>query len=404
MHLGEPAVSAAVDAGTLTTKIAFPADDPAPRVVTRPAAPGGERDVLSAALAAARSGDGERICIAVPDQWLDGSVAGGRAQETWRHIAEDDLGLSGTRWVGQLTSVAALTASQHGFAKSGLYAVCDVGGCGVRAAACDVTDAKVRTLAVHHAAGGGWQTFNAAVKETISADGDPGLASWYQTVAGDRRAKAVLDRARKAAAYRDARFCRITGAQGSYELSAGQAADCFLPTASRIQAALKAVLGEATPVAAAVTGGLAWFPAAAWAVAETAGITPAVLGPDAAARGALLIASGNAILAPHGLPPVGLPMHEIRGGLLKQVSMTVPWTEPFATPGDEPLIIDRAEIELEVGGRLVVARLPGIVHGRYRIGVRPSWMGSGLLVLRPDGPAFGADVHIVSLDALEEAS
>jgi hypothetical protein len=153
-----------------------------------------------------------------------------------------------------------------------------------------------------------------------------------------------------------------------------------------------------------VTGGLAWFPAAAWAVAETAGITPAVLGPDAAARGALLIASGHVTLAPHGLPPVSLPMHEIRGGLLEQVSMTVPWTEPFATPGDEPLIIDRSEIELDVGGRLVVARLPGIVHGRYRIGVRPSWLGSGLLVLRPDGPVFGADVHIVPLDALEEAS
>lgn len=161
--------------------------------------------------------------------------------------------------------------------------------------------------------------------------------------------------------------------------------------------------GIAAAAVAVLTGGLAWFPEAARTVADTTGVAPVVLGPEAAAHGALLIAAQEASLAPHGLPSVVMPMHQIRDGLLEQVSLPLPWTVPFAPPGDDPLTLNGTELTLDVGGRLVVARLPGMVPGRYRIGVRPTWRGSGLLVVRPDQAAAGPDVHVISLDALETA-
>jgi hypothetical protein len=408
-------VNVAVDAGGLVTKVASAGASTLaePRFRIEATDSRSQRDTLSAVLAEAGHGSGHastggRIYLAVPDTWLDGSEEGGRSHEACRHVVEDELCLAGSiYWIGQLAAVAALASSQRGFTDHGHYLVCDIGGRGVRVAVCEVAGRTVRPLAVHDTPGGGWDDFDAAVRAALSADADPGLSGWYRSaISQERRAKLVLARAKENPEFRSARAYLLTGADGTYELSAGQAADCFAPMADRIRAGVASVLGTpdiAAPVVAVLTGGLAWFPEAARTVADATRVAPVVLGPEAAAHGALLIAAQEASLAPHGLPSVAMPMHQIRDGLLEEVSLPIPWTVPFAPPGDDSLTLDSPELKLDVGGRLMVARLPGLVPGRYRIGVRPTWRGSGLLVVRPDQAAAGSDVHVISLDALETA-
>jgi hypothetical protein len=407
----EATVHVAVDAGSLMTKVASGrtsavAEQRFHVEATDRASP---RDSLSAALAGAgRAGSGGEIWLAVPDNWLSGSEAGGRQQEACRHFVEDELRLAGmVRWVGQLAAVAALAASRRGFTGDGRYLVCDVGGRGVRVGVCEVADRTIRQLAVRDAPGGGWADFDAAVRTALSAGSDEGLTGWYQSaMAQQRRARTVLARAKDDPGFRDARAYRLAGARGEYELSVGQAVDCFAATADRIRTGIVAVLGGSGPAApevAVLTGGLAWFPEAAVIVAETAGVAPAVLGPEAAAHGALLIAAGQASQGRPALPPVTVPMHQIRDGRLADASVALPWTAQFAAPDGDPLVLDGPELALDVAGRLMVARLSGLVPGPHRIGVRPTWGGSGLLVVRPDQAAAGSGVHVIPLDALETA-
>lgn len=399
----------AVDAGSLATKVASglagAVAEPRFRVE---AAVSGPRESLATALAGVGRAEGGEIWLAVPDIWLDGSETGGRQQEACRHLVESELQSAGVvHWVGQLAAVAVLAASRRGFTGDGRYLVCDVGGRGVRVGVCEVVGRTVRQVAVRDAPGGGWADLDAAVRTALSAGSDEGLTGWYQAaMTQERRARTVLEQAKGNPGFRDARAYRLTGRRGEYELSAGQAADCFVGTADRIRAGIAAVLeasGPAVPEAAVLTGGLAWFPEATAVVAEAAGVTPAVLGLEAASHGALLIAAGQASQAWPGLPPVTVPMHQIRDGRLADATVALPWTAPFAAPEGDPLILDNPELTLDVAGRLMVARLPSIVPGPYRIGVRPTWRGSGLLVVRPVQAADESAVHVIPLDALETA-
>lgn len=403
-------VHVAVDAGSLVTKVASaPAGAVAEPRFRVEAAAAGPRESLAAALASVgRAGGGSEIWLAVPDTWLDGSEVGGRRQEACRHFVEDELRLTDpVRWVGQLTAVSVLAASQRGFTVDGRYLICDVGGVGVRVGVCEVAGRTIREVAVHDAPGGGWADFDRAVRTALAAGSDEGLASWYQSaISQERRATVVMVQAKNNPGYRDAPAYRLTGHRGEYELSAGQAADCFAATADRIRAGIAAVRDAsdpAAPAAAVLTGGLAWFPEATAVVAEAAGVTPTLLGPEAASRGALLIAAGQASQAWPGLPPVTVPMHQIRDGRLADATVGLPWTAQFAAPDGDPLILDNPELTLDVAGQLMIARLPSLVPGPYRIGVRPTWHGSGLLVVRPGQAASGSDVHVIPLDALETA-
>jgi hypothetical protein len=426
-----PATRVAVDAGSLVTKIAVSGgiagpspQEPSLRTEqhTGAAGLGRERAALTAALAAAREsravqadGAGDiHVSLAVPDAWLDGSAEGAQRHEALRYLAEDQFGLPRVSWVGQLASVAMLAASQRGFAEPGRYLVCDIGGHGVRVAACEVMGRTVRQLAVHDVPGGGWLDFDAAIRTTLKADSDPGLGAWYlSAIAQDRRAKLVFEQARNAPEFRDARAYSLTGAASSYELTAGQAADCFAPTVDRIRTGLAAVLGAATPTVVVLTGGLAWFPQAQQAVAEAARVASTVLGPEAAALGALLLAGGEAHLAPHGLPPVTLPTHQVRDGLLEESGLPLPWTDSFALQDDELLVLEDPELTLDIGNRRVTLPVPGLASGQYRVGVRPSWSGTGVVVLRaqrvsPSGQTAvpghcdaDRDVHVLPLDLKE---
>lgn len=401
-----PVTRVAVDAGSLLVKVAVVRGAAEPEVLCAEPVAGSEEDGLAAALAGIREQDdpGEAIGadvpvrIAVPDAWLDGSADGGRRQEEFRRIAEDEFGLTAVSWAGQMAAAAALAASQPGSREPGRYLVCDVGGTGVRTAVCESDGGAVREVAVHNAPGGGWRDFDAAVRTAV---GCFGLTGWHESaMAQDKRARRVFDQVKSAPEFRGARVYSLADADArSYELTAGQAEDCFAPTADRIRAGTVAVLDGGRPSAVVLVGGLSWFPLADAALAEAAGMKPLVLGPEAAVRGALVLDA-----APCRMPPVSLPVNQIRNGLLEEARIELPWEAQFAPADDEPLILDGPELILDIGVRRAVVDVPGLRPGAYRVGVRPSWSGSAVLVLRGDqagaDPA-SMDVHVVPLDIQE---
>jgi hypothetical protein len=307
----------------------------------------------------------------------------------------------------------------------------------VRAAACEVTGRAVRQRAVRLATDGGWRDFDAGVRaafggtatgqaatrpaaagQTITGDtvvrfslssGLPGLpADWHLTaMEQDRRARMVLDRAMGDPGYRDALVYTL---DSSHKLTAGQVIDCFGLTAQRLRECAGSVLDGARPRVAVLTGGLAWLPLAAQALGDVAGVEPVVLGADAAARGALLLASARDSGPPDGpparLPAVSLPMNEVRDGELAETSVPLPWTWSFGPEDDGPLLITEQKLTLDIGGRRITLPAPGLAGGPYRIGLRPGWSGVGVLVLRAS-PGHGAvprnDVHVLPLEAMEAA-
>ncbi len=373
----------AVDPGTAVIKIT--ADDPADPAAISTGSAGTPRDVMSAALAAARlPGPPGRVCLAVPEAWLDGSAGGVRAQEAMRHACQDELGIAHVTWVGQLTAAAALAARQRG---PGRYLVCDIGARGVRAAAFDVTGPVIRITATDTADGGGWHDFDTAVRSWPPAAGEPLPADWYLAAAGqDRRARAVLEQAAIAAGYEAARVYTLTGPHGRRDLVAGQLIDSFAATRHRLSAGISKVLRGGPADVAVLIGGLSWFPLAASVVSELARVRPLVLGPDAAVRGALLFARDEARAAPPPDPgPVTLSLHQIKGGLLEQVDLVLPWNEPFVSPPDGPLMLDNQDLVLGIGNRLATVKMPELAPGPYQIGVRLGWSGSAALVARPVG-------------------
>jgi hypothetical protein len=380
----------AVDIGSRLAKI-VPGGDPGSQ--ERPRLRSGSARAVLTEVAAS----GSEVCLAVPDAWLDGSEAGGRQQEALRQIAEDERMLATVTWAGQLAAVAALAASREpaGEQDPRGYLVCDAGAAGVRVARCEVSAAPgsryaVRQLGVHAVSGGGWLDFDDAVRAEIGAGADPGLESWYeQAMAQAKRARMVFDRAESAPDFLAARIYTLAGAGTSYELTAAQATRCFAPAAARIRDGVAAVLdgaGQGTALTTVLTGGLAWFPLAAAALRDASGCAPLILRPEAAARGALLLADDQAGLGGGGLPPVSVPMHEVKDGLLTEVSVPLPWTTSFGM-ADQPLYIEDAELTLDIGASRVTVPLPGLAAGPYRTAVRPSWTGGGVLVLRSAAPA-----------------
>ena len=378
-------MSLAVNIGALTVKAA--AGEGVPRLT---APPGGPRAAIRIALAAATSiRDG--ICVAVPEAWLTGDVAGASLQEDVRHECEDVAGTGPVTWTGQLAAVAALTGKERG---PGRYLVCDVGGTGVRAGMFGVSDSNVEVVATHAADGGGWRDFDAAIRSGVPARLP---STWYEQAAGQEgRASMVLeDAAASPEEDGDTRVYRISGSGDDVGLTARHVIDCFAPTLQRLRSAIAAVTGSGLPQAVVLTGGLSWLPLAVRATADAAGVTPLMAGLDAAARGALLFARGEARLVPPAeCQAVALPTHRIHNGLLEEVSVILPWTAPFATVPGDGLSIGREELELTVAGQSRTVRLTGLVPGPHRVGVRPTWPGPGVLVVRP---LTGHRAHVVSL-------
>ena len=367
----------ALDAGTVTAKVAVAGPDVS--VVSSPAPAGDWQVRVSGALAAAGMSPSSAgaICLAVPEAWLDASVAGTVALEALRQACAEGLGIGRVTWTGQLAAVAAQAAGRHG---PGRYLVCDIGASGVRTAALEVTEGTVRILAAHHASGGGWRDFDASVRALGPGGQLP--AEWYQLAMDqnqERRARALFGRVTSTPKLRESPVYMF----GECRLLTGQVADCFAPTGERVRAGTERVLGGAPADIAVLTGGLGWFPLASLILAETAGVTPVTAEPAAAARGALLFARGAMRLVPSAdLAPVTLPAHRVRHGRLEEITVPVPWAEPFARPADGPLVLDEPELTVDIDGQRMTVPLPGLVPGPCVVGVRSGWSGSGALVVR----------------------
>ncbi len=382
---------AALDIGTAAVTIAR--DGAAPAV--SPAPDGGWPSALTAALASlgpsARRG---QLCLAVPDTWLDGSVAGTIAQEEARHLAADGHGLERLRWVGQLAAVAALAARDHG---PGRYLTCDVGASGVRVAAAQVDAASgddaaaVTTLAVH-GADGGWRAFDARLRELLAADGRRLPADWYRHALSeqeDQRARVVLSRAFRDEEFGDTRAYSIAGADGRGILAV-DLLRCFAGIRAALTAGVDAVSQARRPDVTVLTGGLGWFPLVALTVAAAAGTAapgsqngPLVKPATAAAEGALLFARGQCRQGSLPALTVTVPAHRISGGLLESADLPLDWTSPFADLAGGPLHLEGNDLMLTINGSPVAVPLPGFTPGPHLIGVRHGWTGAAAVVIRP---------------------
>jgi len=377
----------ALDAGTAAAKLAF--DQPGESVITSPAPGGDWRVRLTAAFTAAGLVRSGRISLTVPEAWLDASVDGTAALESLRQACEE-LGIARVTWVSQLAAVAALAAQRR---PPGCYLVCDIGAAGVRTAAVNVTGPAVQIMAAHSAAGGGWRDFDASVRARFrGGEGDPLPADWHQLAASpdhDRRARILFGRVAAAPGLKESPLYTFTGPHGECHLLTGEVIDCFAPTRERIQAGVAHALAGRTADVVVLTGGLGWLPLAQAVLAEAAGAGPVVEETGAAARGALLFAQGTVHLAwPGPLAPAAMPAHRLRNGELEEVSVVLPWTEPFASPDGGPVQLEEPELTVDVAGRRRTVPLPGLVPGPCLVGVRPGWSGSAALVVRPaDGGA-----------------
>jgi len=145
------------------------------------------------------------------------------------------------------------------------------------------------------------------------------------------------------------------------------------------------VLGGRPPDVAVLAGGLGWLPLAAIVLAGAAGVEPVTAEPAAAARGALLFASGRVSQpGPGDLVSVAVPAHQVRNGQLEEVTVPLRWTELFTRPEEGPLVVAEPELTIDVDGRRLTVALPGLRPGPCLVGLRSGWSGAGAVVVRPD--------------------
>jgi hypothetical protein len=404
----------AVDLGTAAVTIARGSDHDTADITTIPFSADGWRDALIVALADVpddtqnaavyhvgifpRSG---RICLAVPDGWLDGSVAGVTAAEDTRHLVEDQLGLAPVTWAGQLAAVTAATVGEHG---TGLYLLCDIGASQVRVAVTETDGTAVSTVAAR-ATPGGWRDLDTALGTLLSADGRRLPADWHsQTEHRAGRARLVLDRAATDPDFADAAVYAIRDPgivpASVTEIFPAELTECFTNVRERLAADVIAVTAGRRPDVVVLSGGgVGWFPLAATVISQAVGVTPKPAPPDAAARGALRFALGA--MAPSATTPTAssprltIAVHRIYAGLLEAAEVTLRWTDSFTEFPGGPLDLEGDELVLTVNDRLVAVPLRGLPPGPHRIGIRRGWSGAATLVIKP---ADGGTPLITELD------
>ncbi|MFC6880233.1 MULTISPECIES: hypothetical protein [Actinomadura] len=393
----------ALDVGTATTSIALGehgAPGAPPVVVSRPTPARDLAVFLAKLLEAGRKeapGSIADMTVTVPETWLDGSAHGARAYERLRRTLLDELGWPRVAWLRQADCLAAEAAAHAArAARPGPMLVCDLGARTMCAVRCEVTDRTAVQVVSIAVAGAGGVSFDAELAAAASFAGrfDAAFSAIRRHQA--RRAAVVLPRAWSHPRYREARVYRL----GDIEISAGTLIDAFAGTAARLRTMIGEVTDGDRAATAAVTGRFGAFPLVNRLLADDPALAgpPLWLGPDAAVRGALRAASQAIMVRGPEPPTVTLPLHRIRNGLIETDGVPLDPAADFAARDGLPVLVEvpadapaAAPLTMRVDDRDVSVPLPALPPGAYRVGLRPSHAGAGVLVLVPASggePAF----------------
>jgi molecular chaperone DnaK (HSP70) len=379
------------------------------------------------------------IVLAVPDAWSDGSVAGALAQEVLRRVLLERLELPLRWFVPQSAAAAAALASSRAEPTTAEVAlVCDVGAHTVTATLCLLEGGTGRVLDVETSrapvSGRAGAAFDARAVHAARERPHGEVAPEHPAAEAEllaalqaakhhqrRRAALILQRAKGVRRYRDAPVYLLHGRGVRYALTADEAMRCFAPVADAIRETVGSLLGrrprERDELAVvAVVGGFGAFPLVQETVLDTlpeaitARIPAAMLlGADAVARGALLLAEGSAGMPEAARRSVTLPVYRIRRGRLE--AGRVPLTRagepaPMLLERDAgPLAIEvlpshdlTLPVDVREDGRgperplaLPPVALPA---GHYHVGFWPARRGFGVIVFRPVG---GGDPFVCPL-------
>jgi hypothetical protein len=446
--VGVTAVIAGMDIGTVTTRVAVRDEDgtvvvlspdaqastgdrAAPSllsVASEPQAARPRSDVPSGLLSGLRTPDGvtleelpetgDGVVAAVPDDWFDGSLGGALAREVLRGVLLEKLGIPLHRFVGHSQAAAATLAERS---DADLALVCDVGAHTLSAALCRLGDGAARVLDVETAggpvsphAGTGFDRCALRAADREDADSpDPEdtvlLHAFHDAKRREhRRAVVLLPRAEALERYGSAPVYRFTAQERGYVLTAGEVMRCFSPVREAIRETVGRLVARhpdaaQSPPFLAIAGGFGAFPMVGDVVLDALPsawrrTAPVVVGEDAVARGALLLAEGRADASapyPHTLR---LPVRRLHGGHLETVRVEVAEAgapAPMLAEEDgEAVVVEvlpshglRLTVEVLEHGRgeyrtlaLTQISLPA---GHFQVGLWPARTGFGALVLRP---------------------
>ncbi|TDD89838.1 hypothetical protein [Actinomadura rubrisoli] len=383
-------LSVALDAGSATTRLALGGPGVPPVVEARPTPDGDLAVFLSKLLEAGRArapGAIAGMTVTVPEAWQDGTAEGVRAYERLRRTVLEELGWPRVTWLGQAGCVAAEAVAGRP-RPGGPVLVCDLGARTVGAALCAAggRSLRVASVAVAERDQGAGLAFDAAVAAAAPVDGFEALFAGARARHG-RRAAVVLPRAWTHPRYREAPVYRV----GDTDITAGTLIDAFGATAAALKDVVSRVLdGSGSPAAVAVAGKFGVFPLVGRMLTDELAPPepPMVLGPAAAVRGALRIAAGEIEVAPPDRPAVTLPLHRVRHGLLEVRDVPLDPSTDYASQDGYPVLVEvpaegPAPFGVRVDGLDVPVRPPDLPPGSYRVGLRPSHTGPGVLVLAP---------------------
>lgn len=364
-----------------------------------PDAPGALADFLGGVVGPGRPVDVEpgrtSVVMAVPDRWTRG------AGDTWastvdswpegaavRRVLTGVLGFADARLVpGTQCTAAAHLAGRAG--TEGCLLVCDVGAGTVDAAVFACERGTTRLLDAEHGDVAATGLPRRLLEAAGHASGDPGR--WLAALEdarcrAERRARVVLDRAAAHERYLDTP-AYPAGRHGA-ALTARTLLEALRPLADLVTRVVSALLGrlaEPPGPELVVTGGNVLGPVEA--ALRAVGGRVHRLDPGAAARGALLIATGRATVLdgyPHEL---GVAVRRVEHGLLR--AETVPIT------GSEPVTLDvrrdhRGPLPVRVrlnrtGPWRETASVAEVRAGTYRVTALGNRAGLGAVLLRPVG-------------------
>ncbi|MFE7032446.1 hypothetical protein ACFU9Y_19225 [Streptomyces sp. NPDC057621] len=353
-----------------------------------------------------RSEDVEGLVLAVPDDWFDVGREGAlRREALHRHVCSE-LGVPPGQFVPRSAAAVASTAHSESAGGGTDWLVCHIATDGVGVGLCRLRGASVEPLGA---------TSSPAPDELADL---AEFARFHGSSRPERRRRAelLLARAQAVPRYRAAPVYPDETGEGAGTFTAGAVISGF----ARLEAALKtAVLGlvkdRDAPHRVLMSGGPTSHPLALDAVREVlegpASQHVEVIEPDAAARGALLIARGTVRVSDVARHSVNLAVHRLHRGRLVEayIPLTVAGGPVPLTVTDQgdPLTVDvprpgdfRLGIDVEESGkgphRALDVPHPPLPEGSCRLGLHAQRNGLGVLALRP---VEGGESVLVPLDA-----